>query len=197
MGIQTAPQARERREEAQVTTPAQPSGESGWVIAGTIASILTLAVTIYLAVREGIARRRQRRYEIAAALEGLDRELRDLGVDAQRAINSVLATVPGIPGFRLRVDAIAAHLAMARNQFTAEQQSLLDHLLRQATDANRAMDTGQASADGTFDRVRQYELVTLKASHLFAANEHKVTDLQRAQNAVIAARRKLRAGSKS
>lgn len=171
-------------------------GDSAWVEVGTIAAVLTLAVTIYLAIRESLSRRAQRIREVTAALDGLDREFRDLEVDADRAIQSVKHITPAVPGFRLRVEEIAAHLQAAREDFSAEQQTVVDYVVRQSSDANRAMDAAQEVPPGSLDRVRQYQLVALKAGHLFEKNEHGVTHIQRAQNAVAAARRRRR-GTKS
>jgi hypothetical protein len=171
-------------------------GESAWVVIGTIAAVLTLAVTVYLAAREGIVRRAQQSRDALAALDGLDRELRLLEDDARRAIASITAMPPAVPGFRLRVDELAEYLEAARDELAAEQREAIDYVLRQATDSNRAMDAAQAVPDGTGDRIRQYQLVLLKAGHLFEPNEHGVLHLQRAQNAVVAARRKHQNGVK-
>ena len=173
------------------------AGESAWVVIGTIAAVLTLAVTVYLAARDGIVRRAQRSRDALAALDGLDRELRLLGDDARRAIASIKNLPPAVPGFRLRADELAEYLEAARNELSSEQREVIDYVLRQASDANRAMDAAQAVPDGTGDRARQYKLVLLKAGHLFEPNEHGVLHLQRAENAVVAARRKHQIGAKS
>ena len=157
---------------------------------GAVASVLTLGVTVYLAIREGLTRRAREKRETVAALDMLERELLLLDGDAQRALQSVRTTVPGIPGFRLRADPIGESFGTARPIFSGDQRDTIEDVLRNATDANRAMDAGLAVPNGTGERVRQYRLIELKASHLFDTNEHGITRLQVAQKSVASARRR-------
>ena len=119
-------------------------------------------------------------------------------MDAPAAISS--AAHLQVVGFRLVLDAIDAQLSSLRHAGTLSETEYdaVTYVHRQATDANRAMEQAQAAPPinsdpaASADRIRQIQLIGVKAGHLLELNPvNGITASQSARKAINAARRRL------
>jgi hypothetical protein len=167
---------------------------SPWEITTAVATAITAVTAIIIAISTSRRARSAARRAAISAMTAIDSTIIELERDAPSAIASALNTVPCVVGFRFQTEHASQYLQELRETEVVDddEHEAIAYVLRQAGDANRAMDLTQKLGLNNVEGARQLRLIALKATHLLETDDKGFTKCQIARKAISSARKHLK-----